>query len=389
MAHSVATNDHDGTRSAPPVMNVLIPTTRSDLIGGKESYVRDVALGLTRRGYRVAVLSDIAAPDIRSMQSEGILVCTDAGNLPFAPDIIHGQAIIDTLRALALNPGTPALYQVHGAGPLGNPLHHPRIYRYAGMTETTVVRVAIELGLPRSATVVIRNSIDLGRFAVVREPATRPKRALFYSSYHRPGSQTYEAVRAAVLASGMEFDSIGRPFGTRIEGPQNVLPAYDLVFAAGISAIEALGCGCAVVVIGMTSCGALVDPDNLDRHIASNFALAFNAPPADEHRVRAEIERYSASACAEVTRRVRIACDGERMLDVLVGTYEDIVAEHRRTPPSAEDERAAVAALLRRLAPLVGAIDAHGDLAMPLTSARGTRICYEALTHLPVARDRE
>lgn len=363
-------------------MKIVIPTTRSDLMGGKETYVRDVALGLSRRGHQVAVLSNLHGPGIRSMGAEGVLVCEDPGNLPFLPDIIHGQANLETLQALSLFPDTPAFYQVHGAGPLGNPLPHPRIYRYGGMTESIVTRVAIEIGIPLSATVVIRNSIDPGRFATVREPAVRLRRALLYSSYHHPGSETFAAVRAASLASGMDFDTIGRPFSARIENPEDVLPTYDLVFAAGLSAMEALSCGCAVVVLGMTSCGPLIDLDNLDYFIASNFALPFNAVPADEGAIRAEIARFRPERAAEVTRLVRIACDGRAMLDQLLGVYGEIIDDHRRAPPPPDEERAAVAAVLKRMTPLAAAVDAGERSAMPLTRELGIEMCGRALVPL-------
>jgi len=369
-------------------MRILIPTKRSDLIGGKESYVRDLAVGLGRRGHQVAVLSEMDDKGIRSMTSEGIVVCENLATVPFEPDIIHGQIILQTLMALTVYTRAPAIYQVHSAGPLGNPLKHPRIYRYGGMTESIVARVAIEQGIPLSSTVVIRNSIDLRRFPILRAPAPRPTRALFYNSYHRPGSDTYEAVRTAVVTSGLSLDSIGVPFGKRVENPERVLPDYDLVFAAGVSAMEALSCGCAVVILGMTSCGPLVDPDNLDRFLASNFALPFNAARVDEGAVKAEIGRYNADACAAVTHRVRAVCDGEAMLDLVMEVYEDVIEEHRRRRPPEDEERAAVATLLRRLTPLVRSVDSRILWSeMPLTRARAIEMCRASLLQLSKAEN--
>lgn len=364
-------------------MKILFTTGRSDLLGGKEAYTRDVALGLMRRGHDVAVTSHPAPDAVRSMATEGIAVYDRWHDLPFVPDVIHGQNLFEMAIALSAFPHAPAFYQTHSGGPVGNPAKHPRIYRYGGMSEWITMRLATELGIPLSSTVVIPNSVDLAKFASVRRLPPRPRRALFYNSYHRPGSQTFEAVRAAALESGLELDCVGRPFGNRIERPQDVLHEYDLVFACGISAIEALCSGCAVIVLSMTSCGDLIDASNFERHRAANFAIPFNARPTSQAAVTAEIARYDADACGEVARRARSACDGERMLDLLLEVYAGVLADHRAAGSKSQDERVATVRFLRRVTSLVGAVDAAlTDRAMPLTRAAAIALCEAPVRQL-------
>jgi len=48
--------------------------------------------------------------------------------------------------------------------------------------------------------------------------------------------------------------------GATFEQPEEVLPNYDLVFAVGRAAIEAMAIGCAVIVADAYGLGGLVTP---------------------------------------------------------------------------------------------------------------------------------
>ncbi|MCB1494996.1 MAG: hypothetical protein KDJ86_04350 [Bauldia sp.] len=340
-------------------MKVLIPTLRSDLIGGKETFTRDLALGLERRGHTAVVLAEPHPHAARGMAADGVRVCTDWNDIGFAPDIIHGQHTVDTMVALTRCPDAPAFYQVHGAAAFSSPQPHPRIYRYGTMTGSLANRLSIEMGLPRQSFVVVQNTADLSRFANVREPPARPSKALFYSSYHRPESRTFEAARAAAEQCALEFHCVGRPFGNRIEQPEGFLPGFDLVFACGLSAIEALCCGCAVIVLGMTSCGEMVLPENFERFRAANFTIPFNAVPPSVADIVAAIETYDAMTLRGVTALSRTACDGSRMIGEMIDLYGTILAEHGMAERNEPAERRALAGMLRTWSPVVNLNDRH------------------------------
>ena len=252
-------------------MKILIPTLRSDLIGGKETFARDLALGLERHGHLAVVLSREHPYAGRAMADDGVRVCTDWDDIDFVPDIVHGQYPIDILVALTRYPDTAGV-----SSPWRRRLQFtPTASTHLSVRNDDGVlanRLSVEMGLSRRSFVVAQNTADLSRFARVRERPSRLSKALFYNSYHQPGSQTFEAVRAASERCALELDCVGRPFGNRIESPEVILPDYDLVFACGLSAIEALCCGCSVIVLGMTSCGEMVRPENFTRFRAANFA---------------------------------------------------------------------------------------------------------------------
>jgi hypothetical protein len=135
------------------------------------------------------------------------------------------------------------------------------------------------------------------------------------------------------------------------------LPEYDLVFASGLSAIEAIACGCAVVVLGRTSCGGLVTPETFDRYRRTNFTIAVNSPPPNADPIVESLAGYDASGSAAVTVRLRREADSRLAIDALVGVYEQAVATHRATPPAAEAEMRAMSDYLRKIVPLVRMTD--------------------------------
>jgi hypothetical protein len=338
-------------------VRILIAAWRSDLFGGMETYTRDLALGLERRGHSVAVVNDGVHRTGRPMSSEGVRVCRDWDEVGFAPDVIHGQSAVDTVAALSRFPVVPAVFQCHSAGPLSAPPRHPRIYRYLGMGPTFTQRLAIEFGFPEYATEVVANSVDLSRFRIARRPPDKPTKVLFYNSYHWPGSPTLEAIRVAVSRCGLELDCIGRPFGNVIERPEDVLPGYDIVFACGRSAIEAIASGCAVIVLSMTSCGELVRPSNFDRLRRANFAIPFNSLPPSANRIEAEIAAYAAADCAAVTFSLRREADVVRAIAQVEEIYGRVIDEHRTVVMDEGAEQRAVARYLRSITELVGLID--------------------------------
>lgn len=356
-------------------MKVLIPTNRSDLFGGAETFTRDLALGLARRGHTVAVFNDGFYKSARPMESESIDVIRDIRSLSFIPDIIHGQFALETAVALSALPGVPAVFHCHGGGYFGAPFRHPRIYRYVAITPSLAQRLVIEMRLPESAMVVVPNGVDLQRFTRVRTPPARLARALFYNSYHREDSPTLRAIREAAAISGLALDEIGRRLGSSIDNPEEFLAGYDLVFASGKSAIEALSVGCAVVAIGLTGCGELVDLDNFDRLRRANFSVAVNSPPAGARGVAAEIARYAPDVCAAVTKRTRQEANGDIAILRLEEVYADAIERNRTQDADILAEHDAMARYLRRVAPFVSAMEetrAPSPL-MPMSAVGGLR----------------
>jgi hypothetical protein len=157
------------------------------------------------------------------------------------------------------------------------------------------------------------------------------------------------------------LDFAGERLGARITKPEQVLPDYDVVFASGISAIEAMACGCAVVILGRTSCGELVASHNFDRFRRVNFSIAVNSPPPSAANIALELERFSAEDAASVCARVRQEADFEQSVDTLVGLYAQVIEHHRTVASNPHEELLAAARYLRHIVPLIKMTDSMLD----------------------------
>lgn len=332
-------------------MKILITNSGLGDLGGVQSFLKDLGVSLLELGHEVAAFSSQPG-DPQVAREYPFHVGGSVASLPFTPDIIHGQHHLSAMTALFGLPGTPALYHCHGAVWRECTPQHPRIRHYLAMSSTLAFRMQVECNLKRSDITVFHNTVDLERFCLVRLPPAVPGRALFYNKIHNEESPTVVAVRQAAEELGLALDFAGREFGRMLPEPEKSLPDYDIVFASGKSAIDAIACGCAVVVLGRTSCGELVCPENFARLREVNFSIAVNSPPPCPHRIVEELQRYSASGTARVTTMLREAADLRVAARRLVGVYEQVIGSHRASPPSPEEESAAAADYLRKLTPI-------------------------------------
>lgn len=357
-------------------MRVLITNNRLDSRGGAEAFVRDLARGLQARGHSVLAYSSDPGQRERLLESDPVPVATDLEALTFEPDIIHAQHHLDAMTALTALPGIPALYHCHGAVWRECAPKHPRIYHYLAMSSTLAQRMMIESNIAETDITVWLNGVDLARFRTVRKLPRKPTRALFFNGHHGPESETTVAVRTAASRRGLQLDFAGFHFGQRIERPEISLPDYDIVFASGKSAIDALACGCAVIVLGRTSCGVLVRSENYDHLREVNFSIAVNSPPPSAEKIEEQINRVAGEDCALVTERLRREADFTLALERLVGIYERVIEIHRALPTDHRAESLATSRYLRKIVPLIKSVDeAHklGEL-----STFGSPACSES-----------
>jgi len=348
-------------------MRVLVTNTRLDGRGGTESFMRDLARGLQSRGHTLMAYGSDTRQQERLLDNDVIAVATDLEHLPVRPDVIHAMHHLDAMTAIASLPGVPALYHCHGAVWRESVPKHPRIYRHLAVSTTLAERIAVEFNVAPHAITVLPNGVDIARFRRVRSLPRRPARALFFNSRHRPDSDTLVAIREAAARLQMDLDCVGTPFERTTNEPEKLLPEYDVVFASGRSAIEALASGCAVVVLGRTSCGELVRLENFATLRDRNFSIAVNSPPPSPDRIVASLERFSPEECAAVSVRLRQEADFGRTVDSLLTIYEQIVEQHRHAAPDPAAEMRAMARYLRKLVPLIKMTDRalDGEWASP------------------------
>jgi hypothetical protein len=335
-------------------MKILFTNQTLRRLGGAQAAVRDLAHALPKRGHTVLAYCDLEPPPEDTLADDGVPITSCLTPLPFVPDVIHAQHQLDAMTAIMALPGVPAVFCCHGATHMEKPPRHPRIFRYVAMSPTLRLRMATEAGIDESLIDVVYNAVDLGRFRVVRSPPERPRKALVYKRNLDPDSLIGREIREAAAAANLEleFRGIG-PKLTPLPYPEQALPNYDLVFASGKSAIDALACGCAVILLGITNCGEIVCEANFDRLRLANFSPPVNSPPPSAANILAEIERYDATRAAAASRLLRQVAGLEAYADQFVGIYQRTIDAHRKAATDLRREQRAVGRYLRSLVPLI------------------------------------
>src|SRR5262249_50728919 len=84
---------------------------------GTEMITVEVANELAKRGHQVAVFSPRVGPPASLMISSGVWVKSRLSELPWPPDVIHGQHHLQAMAAMSYFVDTPAIYYSHGVFP--------------------------------------------------------------------------------------------------------------------------------------------------------------------------------------------------------------------------------------------------------------------------------
>jgi hypothetical protein len=275
------------------------------------------------------------------------------------PDVIHAQHHLDSMTAITALPGIPAVYCCHGATRSDAQPKHPRILHYVTVTETLRLRMAIESNIPLGMIEVVHNAVDLKIFSRARQPPDRPQRALVYSRVVMPDNPLGAAIRAAALGAGLQLEfSRSLRDDSPIVDPQELLVRYDIVFASGKSAIDALACGCAVIVLGAAaggwagkSSGEMVDMGNFERLRQANFSLPVNAPPPSIVGISEQISRYTPRNTADVSSHLRQIANVDAYVDRFLAIYRRVIDLAQTSAPDPRAEQRAAYAYLRSISP--------------------------------------
>jgi glycosyltransferase involved in cell wall biosynthesis len=261
------------------------------------------------------------------MRSRGVAVIDDLGRLGSPPDVIHGQHHGVAMEAMLRFPKVPALFVGHGWLPWQEaPPRFPSLLRYVAVDTLRRDRLVLEHGIPEDKVAILPNFVDLDRFRPRPPLPPKPQRALLFSNHGGP--HTYApAVEEACARAGIELTAIGRAAGRELARPETVLSGFDLVFARGRAALEAMAVGAAVVLCDVEGAGPLVGPANFDGLRALNFGLGALRPPVEPDRLLAEIRRYDPEDAAKVQDRVRREAGRREAVESLVRLYRQIREE--------------------------------------------------------------
>jgi hypothetical protein len=180
----------------------------------------------------------------------------------------------------------------------------------------------------------------------------RPRRALILCNQTKENA-FLEAARAACARAGVSLDVYGLGVGRPCARPEELLAEYDVVFAKGRTALEALAVGASVVVYWYRRLGPVVNLEGLERLRRDNFGIRAMGPRSTPEEFGRDIEgalaRYDAADAARVSERVRAAAGRDRFVAEFVELYESVIEEHAGLARDDEAEARAAAAYLRSL----------------------------------------
>ncbi len=296
-----------------------------DKYAGTEIVVRDLAFAFRNLGHESIVFSPSLGRIAEEVRTTGIHVTNDLLTLTGPPDIIHGHHHRALIEALLRFPDTPAIYLCHDAtSVMDEPLFFPRIRRYLAVDERCRSRVERTLGAKAGEIGIIPNAVDLHRFQPRDPLPVRPRRAVVFSNYAHRGTHL-KAIVAACRRAGLHLDVMGETAGTQSATPEQMLPNYDLVFAKGRCALEALAVGNAVVLCDFAGAGPYVTSDQLDHFRRMNFGRSLLTNPLDAETIAKEIARYDTTDAAEVTRRTRAEAGLADAAIHWIALYTDVI----------------------------------------------------------------
>jgi hypothetical protein len=333
-------------------MRILITSFSCATRTGVEVYVRDLAVGLQKRGHVPIIYSPHLGELAQELRSSTIQVVDDLNAIDAPPDIIHGQHHLETMMAVLHFASVPAVYFSHNAfNWLDSPPLFPRVVRYVAVDQDCYDKLVRHHGVPDERVRLLLNFVDLERFKSRGPLPAKPRRALLFCSYAKD-DEYLAAVHEACSRTGLQLDVVGLGVGSGSEEPEKLLGQYDIVFAKARSALEALAVGTSVIVYCMKSVGPMVTASEVERLLPLNFglrAMRRSSSPANlTQELTREIGRYDSLDAAQVSARVRALSSKETAIDTIGLLYQEVIEEFNSTDKAdIEAEGRAAAAYLR------------------------------------------
>jgi hypothetical protein len=317
-------------------LNVLFCNIAMQGRSGTEMFLWDLTRGLKQRGHGAGVFTPRLGRLAEALKLEGIQVCDNPRQIEWKPDLLHCQHAQETLELLAAFPTTPALYMCHDRKAwFDAPPPLRSIRRYAAVDTYCRERVVEETGCALEKVAVICNGVDLQTFQRKEIIAEQPRRALLFVS-EAPHSKHVESARAACRRLRIPLDEAGGAVGNKVEDPGKLLPQYDLVFGKARCALEAMACGCAVILVGPEGLGPMIMPEGFETMRLQNFGRSLLRPVFDENLLVAEAGRYNRAAVSEVCDLTRKHCGTDLMVEAFCRLYAEVLEEAQNSPMPAD-----------------------------------------------------
>jgi hypothetical protein len=305
-------------------LRILITILELGNRSGTTLYVRDLALQLRRTGHEPVVYAKHLGEVAQELGEAQVFVTRDLRKVHPVPDVIHGHHSTPTLDALRQFPHVPAIYVCHHhRSSLDHAPIHPRLRRYFGVSELCVRRLVSE-GMAAEDIRWLGNFVDMRRFQAREGLPAAPKRALVFSNYADSRSHL-PAVTAACQEAGLQLDVIGARVGNPTARPEAVLGDYDIVFAKGKAALEAMASGTAVVLCDFGGVGPMVTSRNFAELRPLNFGFAALVDPLTPEQVLSRIRSYDPDDARIVCNLSRETASLEAAVSELCRIYRQVI----------------------------------------------------------------
>lgn len=302
-------------------MRILFTNNTLAKPAGTEVAIRDLAVVMQRRGHEVTVYSPQWGEVADTLLTAGIPVVACLDDTPWVPDLVHGHHQWETTLAALRWPQCPVISFCRGVEAWQEePCRAPNVVKWVAIDKPCLQRILRQEGIPAEKTALVLNGIDLGRFQPRQALPKVLRRALVFSNYAQSDLLLPE-LRAACEAQGIECEAAGAGVGRIIDRPEQVLVDYDLVFAKGKAALEAVLCGCAVIVCDVRGLGPLVTQENFNDLRNSSFGFSCMTQPVAPETVRERIRSWTPETVEPVVRMARESCGLDAMLEQLESIY--------------------------------------------------------------------
>lgn len=316
-------------------MKILMVNHTLNYYAGTEIFTYALACELKHLGHEVICFSPRLGRLTDRLLEADIAVSDNLATLPGDIDIIHAHHRHEALLAFARFPEKPMVLVCHGVLPWQEQPFRSRlnIHRYVGVSEEVRDHLVRHHRIDRTDVRILRNGIDLRRFASQKPIRPRPKHALVLSN-HMPDS-----LRSLISDVCGRLDmTVGLAGGAQsLWAVEEEINRADLVFALGRSALEALACKRAVIVLDYNGADGLVTPENFNLLRLRNFSGRTYRHQYSEESLLKEIGRYDPTTVEPLYQVVRREHDVRQMARGYVNLYEDAVSQPLWGRPGPEE----------------------------------------------------
>jgi Glycosyltransferase Family 4 len=328
-------------------LTILISNNTLDSFAGSESYVLDLCKELLKKGHKPICFS-LKLGEVAEVLRRNTIPCIDDLNqLTLTPDIIHGQHGIETMMAVCHFYDTPAVNMCHGWLPWQEiPICHPRILRYIAVDALCKERLTLEYGIGEEQIDIIPNFLHVENYPLRGPLPDKIKKAAVFSNYADFNNTV--VIRKVCEEYGITLDLLGENSGQPIEDVAPKLANYDLVFAKGRCAMEALIVGSSVVIMHQDRLAGMVTSDRIQHFKPLNFGTRTMLKQLNELNLKDEITLYKPQNAREVSNAMRTCLNADKTVDKLIDCYCRVLEEFKHTKYTRESEASALMTSYKR-----------------------------------------